>query len=260
MEKIRKRTEAQEEKQITPRRNLGITRPIGGKKQKVDLSFICCKVLKMGKQISVKQVILTSFFVDFLDIAVNIFVALIPGSVVMLAELLQGVSDLIASGLLLIGLRRPKREAALWTLGSAIVMLTLASSLSFYFGLKRFQNPQEITNLPFAYTGLLIGLVSNSYAFLLSAKRILKGKTFSALPKAFKNSRLIMTKNTFVLDLMGASAALVGLIALILYQTLGEIKFDGLGAMGIGTILALLSLNLILNIKNKKGKVANKEV
>src|SRR3990167_9279993 len=106
MEKIRKRTEAQEEKQITPRRNLGITRPIGGKKQKVDLSFICCKVLKMGKQISVKQVILTSFFVDFLDIAVNIFVALITGSVVMLAELLQGVSDLIASGLLLIGLSK----------------------------------------------------------------------------------------------------------------------------------------------------------
>ena len=58
-----------------------------------------------------------------------------------------------------------------------------------------------------------------------------------------------MTKNTFVLDLMGASAALVGLIALILYQFFGEIRFDGVGAMGIGLVLALLSVNLILDIR-----------
>lgn len=206
----------------------------------------------MSKQITAKRVILTSFFVDLLDIAVNLYVAFITGSVVMLAELLQGISDLIASGLLLIGLKRPKKETAFWTLVSAFIMLGLASSLSIYFGVKRFQNPEEITHIPLAYASLVIGFISNSYAFFLSAKRIVKGGSFFSLLSAFRDSKFIMTKNTFVLDLMGASAALVGLVALIFYHTSGEMRFDGLGAIGIGVILALLSLNLILNIKNNR--------
>ncbi|MFI5240908.1 MAG: hypothetical protein ACHQUA_00555, partial [Microgenomates group bacterium] len=60
---------------------------------------------------------------------------------------------------------------------------------------------------------------------------------------------LIMTKNTFVLDLMGMSSAGVGLVALILYQLTGDFRFDGLGAMGIGIILGYFSINLILNLK-----------
>lgn len=67
--------------------------------------------------------------------------------------------------------------------------------------------------------------------------------------KEFKDSKLLITKNTFVLDLMGMGAGVVGLAALVLYQLFGEIRFDGLGAMGIGLVLAILSIDLILNIR-----------
>lgn len=200
-------------------------------------------------QISAKRVVWTSFLVDLLDILVNVVVALITGSVVMVAELFQGVSDFVASGLLLVGLKRSKKEAYLLTLMSALVMLILASSLSIYFGLKRFLNPQEIENISLAYIALTISVVSNGYAFWLSAKRILKGRSFSQVIGAFWESPLYMTKNTFVLDLMGMSAALVGLVALVLYQVSGELRFDGMGAMGIGAVLAFLSLNLVLDIR-----------
>lgn len=200
-------------------------------------------------QISAKRVVLTSFIVDFLDILVNVFVALVTGSVVMVAELFQGVSDLIASGLLLVGLKRSKKEAYFWTLMSALVMLVLASLLSIYFGLKRFLNPQEIENIMLAYIALTISVASNGYAFWLSAKRILKWRSFSQVIGAFWESPLYMTKNTFVLDLMGVSAALVGFVALVLYQVFGEIRFDGIGAMGIGLVLGILSLNLVLDIR-----------
>jgi divalent metal cation (Fe/Co/Zn/Cd) transporter len=209
----------------------------------------------MAKSVTARRVVLTSFWVDALDIILNLAVTLVTGSVVMVAELTQGVSDLLASGLLIIGLHRPKKEIYFWTLSSTLVMLLLASSLSFYFGLKRFLHPQEIENILIAYMALIVSVVSNGYAFILSAQRILKkGASFRKVFQEFEASSLIMTKNTFVLDLMGMSAALVGLIALILYQVFGNLRFDGLGAMGIGIVLALLSLRLVVDMTHMPSK------
>lgn len=64
----------------------------------------------MAKQISSNKAVWTSFFVDLGDIVMNVLVMLATGSVVMLAEAFEGLSDLVASGLLLIGLRNSKRR------------------------------------------------------------------------------------------------------------------------------------------------------
>jgi divalent metal cation (Fe/Co/Zn/Cd) transporter len=56
-------------------------------------------------KISSKRAILTSFLVDLGDIALNVTAMIFTGSVVLLAEALEGGSDLVASGLLFVGLR-----------------------------------------------------------------------------------------------------------------------------------------------------------
>ncbi len=199
--------------------------------------------------ITTKRVVFTSFGVDLLDVVLNLLVVLATGSVVMLAELTQGVSDLAASGFLLIGLSRPKREVHFWTLASAFFMLTVASTLSFYFGFQRFLHPQAIENIYIAYAALLVSTVSNGYGFLLSLRRMLgRRKNVKNLVKEFSGSHLIMTKNTLILDLMGMSSALVGLLALVLYYFFGDLRFDGVGAMGIGIVLGFLSFRLIADI------------
>src|SRR5688572_10711291 len=197
----------------------------------------------MSGKISAGKVVWTSFFVDVLDILINFWIMIVTGSVVMVAELFQGVSDLVASGLLLVGLKRPKKEIYFWSFMSAFVMLFIASTLSFYFGLKRFLHPEEIKNIFLVYAILIVNITSNGYAFYLSIQRILKGKNWRMVIKEFKDSKLLITKNTFVLDLMGMGAGVVGLAALVLYQLFGEIRFDGLGAMGIGLVLAILSID-----------------
>ncbi len=202
----------------------------------------------MSFPISAKRAILTSFFVDLLDILLNVSIVFFTGSVVMVAELFQAIADLTSSVLLWIGLKRPKKEVYFWTILSALIMLTVASSLSFYFGLQRFLHPEEVHNIFLAYMALMIAAISNGYAFFISAKRILDGKRFSTLVYSFRASPFIMTKNTFVLDLMGMSSAVVGLLALVLYHVYGDLRFDGLGAMCIGVILAFLSINLILDL------------
>lgn len=206
----------------------------------------------MKGQISARRVVLTSFFVDLLDIIINVGVALLTGSVVMISELFQAIADLISSTFLLVGIKRPLKEKVFWTILSVLMMVCFASTMSFYFGLQRFLHPEKIENIAIAYTALLIAVISNGYAFLISVKRITSGKKVKGIlgiVRTFRASKMIMTKNTFVLDLMGASSALTGLIALVLYQLTGEIRFDGLGAMGIGIILGILSLDLLLNVK-----------
>src|SRR4051812_49164443 len=89
--------------------------------------------------VSARRVIITSFVVDLGDVLFNLAVAIYSGSVVMLAETLQGGADLLTSSLLLIGLqragRRPNkqyrfghgRELFFWVLMAGVAMFMLTA-------------------------------------------------------------------------------------------------------------------------------------
>ncbi len=216
----------------------------------------------MGQKLSSKRVVRVSFFVDMLDVVLNLGVAIITGSVVMLAETLQGAVDLVTTGLLLIGLRKANRRADrahsfgygrelyFWALVSAIQMLVVTAGLSFYSGLQRFLHPQSIEHSPLALIVLIIGLISNSYALSLSIRRLKQQNQQHELWKAFIYSDVVETKATFILDFMGMSAAALGTMSLLIYLITGNSQFDGLGAMLIGITIALFALFLVSEIKD----------
>lgn len=211
--------------------------------------------------VSAKRVIITSFLVDVLDFLTSIVVAIISGSVVMLAQALEGGADLVSSGLLIFGLSRSLRrsdknhpfghgkELYFWTLISALFTLSISAGLSFYFGWERFIHPQPIHDLFLANAVLLITILTNGYALFLSIQR-LAGKNPQSLGHAFFTSPLIETKATFVLDLMGTSASIIGLLALSIYGLTGDLSYDGLGAMAIGVTLAVMAFFLVLGVKD----------
>lgn len=224
-------------------------------------------------KISSKRTIVTSFVVDLGDIALNVTAMVITGSVVLLAEALEGGSDLVASGLLYVGLRISHKRAnkkhpfgfgkALfsWTLLSAFVMLVFGASLSFYFGLQRFLEPHEVRHIGVAYGTLCISIVTNGYGVSVSARRLLDSRPLKELKHLLLSSTQVETKNTFILDLTGASAAVIGLISLILFQATGFKRFDGLGGMLMGTIIAVTSIVLIWGVKDYlAGKSASPEI
>jgi cation diffusion facilitator family transporter len=212
-------------------------------------------------KISERRVLVTTFWVDFLDVVLNLSVAILTGSVIMLSEFFQGLADLTAAAFLMVGYKRSRKkedslhpfghgkEIYFWTLISAVVMMTFTATASFYFGLIRFLSPQEITHIGFAYGTLLVTLVTNAYALSLSYRRLMKNKPLMQLPQAFLHSNVVTTKNALVLDLMGTTAACFGLVSLLLYQLAGEERFDGLGAMIIGATTAILAFVLIIGIK-----------
>lgn len=223
--------------------------------------------------ITAKKVIITSLVVDVIDILTNTVVSLLTGSMVMTAETLQGMADITAVGFLFIGLIRSNRpadkahpfgysrEIYFWTLISSIIMLGFTASLSFFLGLQRFLHPESLDNIQWAFVVLTIAIFTNGYALSLDVKRILGKRSLTQLISIFVQSPQIETKTTLILDLMGVGAAMVGLGSLIAYKVFADPRLDGIGAMGIGLILGLLSLFLIFGVRDLLiGKRASKEV
>lgn len=214
-----------------------------------------------AKSVSTKRALLVSLFVDVLDVLTNIGVAIFTGSVVMLAEAMQGVADLTAVSLLLVGYHRSGKratkmypfgfgkEAYFWSLLAAIVILVFTATMSFYFGLQDFLHPHHIESVAFAYLILGFAICTNGYAFSLSARKLLEGRRWALLPRVFMSTGHIAPRTTLVLDALGLAAAFFGLIALGTYGITGDVRFDGLGAMVIGILLATSSIVLLVGVK-----------
>ncbi|MFV8346484.1 cation diffusion facilitator family transporter [Flavobacterium sp. ZB4P13] len=225
------------------------------------------------KQISSGKAVWTSFLVDFGDIVLNVVVMIVTGSVVMLAEAFEGLSDLVASGLLLIGLgiarRRPNKKHPFgygkalffWTLISAIVILVFGASLSIFFGVQRLLYPEEVEKIVWAFAALCISIITNGYALSLSSRRLLGKEKFTKLFRIFLSTTHVESKNTFILDFAGTFSAIVGLLSLSLYQLVGIQYFDAIGAILIGILAAASSLLLIWGVKDYLiGKTASEDI
>lgn len=213
------------------------------------------------KTITTKRALLTSFIVDVIDIVTNVAVAIITGSAVMLAEAMQGLADLTAVSLLLIGHRRAGKlatqmhpfgfgkEAYFWALLAAVIILLFTATISFYSGLNSFLNPHPIEFVTLAYAFLILAMATNGYALSVSARKLLEGRSLLKLPHAFMSTVHIAPRTTFVLDALGFLAAFFGFIALAIYGITGDARFDGIGAMIIGAMLAVASTILLLSVK-----------
>ncbi len=214
-----------------------------------------------GKTITTKRALITSFIVDLVDIVTNVIVAVITGSAVMLAEAMQGLADLTAVGLLLVGHKRAGKtatpthpfgfgkEAYFWALLSAIIILLFTATMSFYSGLQSFLEPEPVQFVGLAYIFLGLAMATNGYAFSVSARKLLEGRSIIMLPQAFMRTVHIAPRTTFVLDSLGFMAAFFGFIALALYGMTGDGRYDGIGAMLIGAMLAVASIVLLSSVK-----------
>lgn len=209
-----------------------------------------------------KRALITSLLTDIVDVIMNGAVALVTGSVVMLAEMFQGMADVTVDALLLVGFKRSQKtatkihpfgfgkEAYFWTFLAGIIMLLFTATMSFYFGLQEFLNPENhIDYIWLAYIILLAGTITNGYSLSVSARKLLEGKRWSALPKVFVSTIHVAPRTTFALDSAGFLAAVLGLVALVIYGLTGDARYDGLGAMAIGVLLATSSIFLLSSAK-----------
>lgn len=216
----------------------------------------------MARKISDLRVVATSFLVSIADVVLNFAVALLTGSTVMLAQGLQGLSDLITGSILFIGVKRSGkradqrynfgygREVFFWVLLAGILMFLGTGGLSVYFGWQQLLDPTPVANVWLALVMLTIGFSSNAYAFSLSVRRLHRLHPGANWWHELVHSSIVETKATFLIDFLGTTAAFFGFVALATYAATGNPVFDGLGSIIIGLSMMSVALLLILDVRD----------
>lgn len=217
----------------------------------------------MTKKLSDLRVVGTSLTVSTLDVTVNLFISLITGSTVVLAQALQGLSDLITGILLLLGVQRSKkaadnryqfgygREIFFWVLMAGLLMFLGTGGLSIYFGYQQLMNPRDIQTAWLAVAALAFGFGTNLYAFSLSVRRLRQSSgASSSWWQLLRHSSIVETKATLLIDFLGTVATLLGLVALLAFVASGDARLDGLGSIAIGLAMMVASLYLIRDVRD----------
>lgn len=208
------------------------------------------------------RVVATSALVSVSDVVLNLIVAILTGSTVMLSQALQGLSDLVTGGLLFVGVKRSKRKADarfqfgygreifFWVLIASIIMFVGTGAMSVYFGYQQIIYPSPVEHVWLAFAMLAFGLCTNGYAFSLSLGRIRQQgeEQNEHWWKYLVNSSLIETKATFAIDFLGTSAAIFGLASLGIYQLTDLAQFDGIGSVMIGLTMMIAAVMLMRDI------------
>ena len=144
---------------------------------------------------------------------------------------------------------------------AGVSLFVLTGTLSLFFGIDRLLHPEPLSHLGLAFAALIVGLTTNTYAFLLSLRRLRGSHTGPRFWHRLRHSSLVETKATLILDVLGALASVFALLALTLYALTGQSMFDGIGSVLVGLTTAVLAIALIMSVKDLLvGRSATSEI
>jgi cation diffusion facilitator family transporter len=196
-------------------------------------------------------------------IAVAKFVGfLVTGSSSMLAEAVHSVADTANQGLLLLGGRTARRAATpehpfgygrdryFYSFVVALLLFTLGSVFAIYEGIHKLESHEPLTS-PLVAVGILvvaIGLESYSFRTAVKESRPLKGNgTWWQFIRQAKVPELPVV-------LLEDTGALIGLVFALLGVGLsvltGDPVWDAVGTLCIGTLLGVIAIILIIEMKS----------
>jgi len=186
----------------------------------------------------------------------------VTGSSSMLAEAVHSVADTSNQGLLLLGGKRAKRAATaehpfgygrdrfFYSFIVALLLFTLGSVFALYEGIEKLAHPGELTSPIVAIVILFVavGLEGFSFRTAIHESRELKGEL-----SWWQFIRQATTPELPVV-LLEDFGALIGLVLALLGVGLtlltGNPVFDALGTIGIGTLLGVIAIVLIVEMKS----------
>jgi len=211
---------------------------------------------------STKRVLTTSVAVDIFGLLLNSTVAAITGSAIMLVAAVEGFAGLVSAAILLLSVRRGSkratklhpfgygRELYYWSTLAAFVIVGVTASIALRIGYGHLLDTNSLRYTYLIYIALAISFGTNLYSWWLSVQRMLDGQPLTGLYKTFMESPLIASKNTVVLDAMGAGGALVGLLFAGLYGLTGILPLDGVGSMLMGVVLGIAAILLLISVRS----------
>ena len=191
-------------------------------------------------------------------IAVSKFVAfVITGSTSMLSEAIHSVADALNQVLLLIGGKRSKRVADekyqfgygrvryVYGFMVAIVLFMVGGIYSLYEGWHKWNHPEPVNNHWIAIGVLTIAIILESLSFrtaILETNKVRGKRSFAKFVRDSRQPELPVILLEDFGALLGLVFALFGVSFAVIT---GDGRWDGMGAMAIGTLLIIIAVILI---------------
>ena len=191
-------------------------------------------------------------------IAVSKFVTfVITGSTSMLSEAIHSVADALNQVLLLIGGKRSKRVADdkyqfgygrvryVYGFMVAIVLFMVGGIYSLYEGWHKWNHPEPVDNHWIAIGVLTIAIILESLSFrtaILETNKVRGKRSFAKFVRDARQPELPV----ILLEDFGALLGLVFAMFGVSFAVFtGDGRWDGMGAMAIGTLLIIIAIILI---------------
>jgi cation diffusion facilitator family transporter len=191
-------------------------------------------------------------------IAISKFFAFaITGSTSMLSEAIHSVADAFNQVLLLIGGKRSKRVADdkyqfgygrvryVYGFMVAIVLFMIGGIYSFYEGLHKWNHPEPVKDFWIAIIVLLVAIVLESLSFrtaIIETNKVRGSRSFAKFVRDARQPELPVILLEDFGALIGLNFALIGVSAAVIT---GDGRWDGLGAMAIGSLLIIIAIILV---------------
>ncbi|MEY2571686.1 MAG: hypothetical protein QOE63_2036 [Acidimicrobiaceae bacterium] len=186
----------------------------------------------------------------------------ITGSGSMLAEAVHSVADSGNQGLLLLGHKKSRqapdeqhpfgygRERYFWAFVVALVLFAVGAVVSVIDGIDKLRHPHELESIGVAIVMLSIAVVLEGLSFRTAIResRPLRGTgTWWSFIRRSKNPELPVV-------LLEDSAALLGLatalLAIIMAEVTGNARWDAVGSLVIGVLLAVVATVLAVEMRS----------
>lgn len=203
-------------------------------------------------------------FAANIGIAVAKLVAwLITGSASMLAEAIHSVADSANQGLLLWGqhrsVRRPTpthpfgfgRERYFWAFVVAVVLFTGGSLFALFEGEQKLRVPHRLESYPWSVGVLAVAVVLEGLSLRTARREANRARREGEQWRGFVRRTSVPEIAVVLLEdsgaLIGLGLALAGTTAA---EITGESRFDALGSIGIGLLLAVIAFTLAREMKS----------
>ncbi|MGH9040670.1 MAG: cation diffusion facilitator family transporter [Acidimicrobiia bacterium] len=209
-----------------------------------------------------QKAILAAFAAN-LGIAISKFVGFaFTGAASMLAEAVHSVADTSNQGLLLLGGRRARRPATeqhpfgfgreryFWSFVVAVVLFTAGALFALFEGEEKFRHPHELDSVGWAVGILVVAIILESFSLRTAIRESahLKGdQPWWAFVRHAKVPELPVV----LLEDVGALCGLVFALGGVgLAEITGNPRFDAVGSLAIGALLAVIAIILAMEMKS----------
>lgn len=192
-----------------------------------------------------------------LGIAISKFVAFaFTGSSSMLSEAIHSVADSGNQVLLLVGNKRSKKAADarhpfgygrrryVYGFIVAIVLFLVGGLFSLYEGFHKFQHPEDLSDAWIAFLVLGIAIVLEGFSFRTALREANRSRGRRSLVQFLRDARQPELPVILLEDLGALLGLLFALFGVSMAVVTGDGRWDGLGAMAVGTLLVVIAVFL----------------